>query len=128
MTSISLQQERSIVTGGATQLYRVANRIVATEGGPPLGLFVNRVGTDVYDHVATVTDIMNYPEDLNDAINRGLDFYRRPDATKDWPALADALHFMSVINEQLTYLIRSYDELEPAFIGSDTHVFHSPTG
>lgn len=122
MNSITLKQTRTLVDVSGVTQYQVANEIIATEG-IPLALFVNTVTPDVYSHIATVTDINNYPEDRNEAINLGLDYYRRPDAAKTYALVGDAIHFAHVVREQLAYLVSAYSSVEAEFTGSDTFIF-----
>jgi hypothetical protein len=121
MNTITLEQTRDTIDVNGVTQYRVNNTVVATEG-LPLQLFVNRVEPDAYSHIATVTDIQDYPADRNEAINAGLDFYRRPDATKTYSQVGDANHFAHVVREQLTYLVSAYSSVEAEFAGQDTFV------
>lgn len=122
MNSVTLKQTRTTVDVSGVTQYQVANEITATEG-LPLALFVNAVTPDAYSHIATVTDINSYPEDRNEAINLGLDYYRRPDAAKTYVLVSDAIHFAHVVREQLAYLVSAYSTVEAEFVGTDTFVF-----
>ena len=123
MNSITLKQDRTLVDVGGVTQFQVANEIIATEG-VPLALFVNKVEPDAYSHIATVTDIQNYPDDRDTAINLGLDYYRRPDATKSYALVSEALNFMAVVSNQLNYLVAAYASVETEFVGSETLIFH----
>lgn len=123
MNSITLKQDRTLVDVGGVTKFQVANEVIATEG-VPLALFVNKVEPDAYSHIATVTDIQNYPDDRDTAINLGLDYYRRPDATKSYTLVSEALNFMAVVSNQLNYLVAAYASVETEFVGSETLIFH----
>jgi len=123
MNSITLKQDRTLVDVGGVTQFQVANEVIATEG-VPLALFVNKVEPDAYSHIATVTDIQNYPDDRDTAINLGLDYYRRPDATKSYTLVSEALNFMAVVSNQLNYLVAAYASVETEFVGSETLIFH----
>jgi hypothetical protein len=121
--SITLSQVRTIVDqGGGSVKYRVANQITGAEG-VTLALFVNDVDPDDYSRIASLYDLNAYPESRNEAINLGLDYYRRPDATQDYDSLEDALHFAAVVKQQLGYLAMTVAEAQDAFPGSETTVF-----
>ena len=124
MNTVTLEQTRDTIDVSRVTQYRVSNEVVATEG-LPLQLFVNRVEPDTYSHIATVTDLNNYPDDRNIAINLGLDYYRRPDASKTYSMIGDALNFAQVVREQLNYLVGAYSQVEAEFAGHDTFVFTS---
>jgi hypothetical protein len=102
--SITLSQVRSVIDQGDGRVkYRVANQIVAA-ANLTLALFVNDVDPDDYSHIASLYDLNAYPEDRNEAINLGLDYYRRSDATQDYDSIDDAVHFAAVVKQQLAYL------------------------
>ena len=124
MTTITLKLTRTIIAGDAGDAYRVLAEIVATEG-VPLTLFVNTVEPDAYSHIATMTDLQSWPESREEAINLGLDYYRRLDARRDFTTVTDALHFIRVVREQLNYLATTNDDLATEFVGTDTTVIPS---
>jgi hypothetical protein len=122
--SITLSQVQSIIDDQGTPKYRVANQISATEN-LTLALFVNDVDPDAYSHIASPYDLESYPEDRNAAIDAGLDFYRRSDATRDFTALDEALYFAAVVRQQLAYLAPATAETADAFPSTTTYVFTS---
>ena len=122
--SITLSQVQTIIDDAGTPKYRVANLISGAEG-ISLALFVNDVDPDAYSHIASPYDLESYPEDRNAAIDAGLDFYRRPDATKDYVSVDEALHFAAVVRQQLAYLAPATADVADAFPSTNTYVFTS---
>jgi hypothetical protein len=121
--SIALSQIRTIVDQGDGQVkYRVANQITAATD-ITLALFVNDVDPDDYSHIASLYDLDAYPEDRTEAIARGLDYYRRADATQDYDSIDGALHFAHVVKQQLTYLASAAAAAQGAFPGAELTVF-----
>lgn len=119
--TITVEQENTLVEQpeGET-LYQVSYKVVATEG-LPLALFTFKVVPDEYSHPTTVYDLAAYPDDRNEAINLGLDFYRAPEVVRQFVDITDAVNFAVVTRSRLTALTSALPLTQAEFTGKQTY-------
>lgn len=87
-------------------------------------IFVFDVATQVFDHVAYPYDMENYPDNRNDALTAGIDYYRLDSARVSYgddPSIAtDAAAFTLV---RVDRLAKQYEDVIQDFEGSSDYVF-----
>ncbi len=89
MVSFTLRQQTQVVDQeGAAPLYRVINQIVGAIGASP-AVFVDTVATSACEHYANSADMERWPDSREEALVRGLGFYRLDHVSRTWAALED---------------------------------------
>jgi len=119
--TITVEQENTVVetTPGEVR-YQVSYKVIASEG-ISLALFTFKVEPDGYSHPSTVYDLDAYPEDRNEAINQGLEFYRAAEVVRQFEDLTDAIQFASVTRSRLTALTSDLPVTQAEFVGQETY-------
>ena len=121
--SITLQQDNTTYNDEDNQpVYKSANEVIASEG-IPLALFVFAVSDDSFSHVAATRDIEAYPNNRNDAVNDGLDYYRQAMVTREFDNITDAQAFALHVRSRLQFLSNDYPAVKDSFEGSETYTY-----
>lgn len=96
MVSFTLRQTTSLVdqTSGAP-LYRVINQIVTAIGASP-AIFVYKVATSSFEHYANAGDMERWPDSREEAVVRGLGFYRLDNVSRTWTSLDEMYEDLDV--------------------------------
>lgn len=118
--TITVEQEQIVLEQPGDVLYQVSYKVIASEG-IPLALFTFKVEPDGYSHPSTVFDLYAYPENRNDAINEGLEFYRAPEVVRQFSDLTDAIQFANVTRSRLTALTSALPVTQATFVGKETY-------
>lgn len=111
--SLTLHQVRSSVAGG----YKVENTITAHTTVTDC-VFVFASATDVYDHVASIDDIIALPETKDPRIA----YYRKNLCSITYAEVDDAISFASDVKSTLHSLVNDYSTYITGFIGSEDTV------
>jgi len=119
-TTITVEQENTVIEQVDGVLYQVSYKVVASVG-IPLALFTYKVEPDGYSHPSTVYDLDAYPENRNDAVTQGLEFYRAPEVVKQYGDIADAIKFAQVTRSRLTALTAALPLTQANFVGKETY-------
>ena len=120
-TTITVEQENAVVESTPGEvLYQVSYIVIASEG-LPLALFTYKVEPNEFSHPSTVYDLDAYPENRDEAINLGLDFYRTFEVTRQFEDITDATQFASVTRSRLTSLTAALPITEALFVGKETY-------
>lgn len=120
-TTITVEQENSIVESTPGEvLFQISFVITASEG-LPLSLFTYNATTGEFSHPSTVYDLEAYPDNQNEAINLGLDFYRDFEVTRQFDNITDAIQFAVVTRSRLTNLASAQPLVESTFVGRETY-------
>ncbi len=89
MVSFTLRQTTSLVDqANDAPLYRVINQIVGAIGASP-AVFVYKVATSAFEHYANAADMERWPDSREEALVRGLGFYRLDNVSRTWASLED---------------------------------------
>lgn len=89
MPTFTLRQTTTIVdqTNDAP-LYRVINQVMGAIGASPAA-FVYKTSDKVFDHVATAGDMERWPDSYEEAVLRGVEFYRLDSVSRTWTSVED---------------------------------------
>jgi hypothetical protein len=113
--SVSLLQTRSIDTNSQY----VVNTTVSAATGVDPALFVYKAQTNVYDHVATLNDLTQYPS----GATQGAAFYRLDNVTQTFSNVEDAISAAAAHKTLVAALATDYGIATASFLGSETTVF-----
>jgi hypothetical protein len=114
---IDLKQTKTIEEG---PVYRVLNQVTYAQNIPPQ-IFVINMETDVFEHVATVWDLQNYPFTRQEAIDNLIPYYLASECVKDYTDIQTALEFTAHVYARVEWLLRDYEEANDVFEGVLTH-------
>jgi hypothetical protein len=78
--SFTLHQVTTALDG---PIYRVFQEITEAVNASK-AVYVFATLTQEFSHIATVTDMWNYPDSYAQAVIDGVDFYRLEEVTRDW--------------------------------------------
>ena len=122
MASLRLTQVRSVVSSSD---YEVSNT-VDQNVDIPAEVFVFSTSTGLYDHVASVGDILSIPDVTQAvAVAAGHQYYRQAASVNDWESLRDARDFAVMVQERLKSLVMAYNTAETSFIGTTMEIYSS---
>jgi hypothetical protein len=119
--SITHTQTRSVPSAGVYRTYDSVT--VAT--GIQRQLFVFNVSDDNFSRVASVSDMLTYPNTKAAAVAASQPFYRGDIVTRDLTDIDDAQDFASNLKASLKLLLVEYDAAVNVFIGTETAVITS---
>lgn len=121
-SSVTYTLVQATVPGPPVQYSVTATVTVSANMGT--SLFVYRYSDQLYDHIATVLDVMTYPTTTPDP---AFTYYRLPTVTKVTASAAEAVDFANTLASRLTTLATEYDVVATAFVvGTTTHVVPAP--
>lgn len=120
-TTITVEQENTVIESTPGEVLFQISFIITASEGLPLFLFTYSATTGEFSHPATVYDLDAYPENQNDAINQGLDFYRNFEVVRQFEDLTDAIQFAVVTRSRLTALTGAQPLVESTFVGKETY-------
>lgn len=123
MTQATVTQTNTVLnqTDGSA-LYQVVFEVTASEG-IALALFTYKTLDQTFHHPATIYDLETFPNNREDAITLGLDFYRSIEVTKTFEDIADALNFITAIKGRLQKITDEVNRAQASFAGTTTLVF-----
>ena len=81
-------------------------------------VFVYRVDTSAFDHVATAGDMQAHPDTRAAAVTAGDAYYRQANVTTSFQALADAVSFAAILNLRLKQLCTEQNLFLNGFLGT----------
>lgn len=127
-TSITLDQTTRIAQNDdGSDLYIVENQVVAATN-ISMSVFVYKVSTEDYSHMATQYDLANYPETLAEALTANLEFYRQPGVNREFTSVYLARDFASVINQRVNALVQDVERTATSFnVGKQTYTYSAGT-
>lgn len=115
----------TLTTSVVSQLYRVHDIVTASvDIAPEIHVFDTTL--EEYSHVATVADMVNYPNTLLQAQTDGKPFYRLAEVTKDFSNLYDAEKMSENMAANIQFLVNTYNTATNEFIGTTTETITSP--
>jgi len=115
-TVINYTLVQSTIAGPPAQ-YQVQATITSAPN-PGLSLFTYRYSDGLFDHVATVLDVMTYPTVATPSIA----FYRQPTVTQTFVNSAEAINAAATIKSRLTSLAKEYDIVAASFVPGTTAI------
>jgi len=115
-STITHTQVRSLVG----DQFQVVDTVTATVIIAPEVFVYQTVGPLVFDHVATVLDMLSFPTSQAAAVLASLPFYRLATVTKIFPAVDQAQDFATTLIQRMTALASEYDVVTTAFVGTTT--------
>jgi len=118
---IEIHQVRSVVEG---PLYRV-NTSVVHAIGIDRGIFVFRMDTQEFSHVATTWDMENYPDNLAEAQATPFEFYRQTSCVKDYEDAEVATQFAAYTRSRIDWLAKQYAIMQEEFVGEGDYEYVS---
>ena len=88
MVSFLLRQVTSLVDqAGKAPLYRVINQVTESTGASA-AVFAYKTATKVFDHYANAGEMEQLPDSYEEAVVRGVAFYRLNSVSRDWETVA----------------------------------------
>lgn len=114
--SITHTQTRSVPSPG---VYRTADSVTDTVG-IETQVFVFNVSDDSYSRVASVYDMLTYPNTKAAAVAADQPYYRDASVSKDITAIDVAKEFASNLKGSLKVLAVEYDAAVNQFVGAET--------
>lgn len=108
-------------TNPSDGVYQVTDTVTASTGIPP-EVFVFKVADSTFDHVATVLDVVTYPNSLVAASAAGQPFYRLATVTRTFPLVNQAQDFAASLVSRMKTLASQYELVVTVFVGTDTGV------
>jgi len=115
-STITHTQIRSLVGDD----FQVQDTVTATVLIAPEVFVFQTVGLLVFDHVATVLDMLSFPNTQAQAVIDSLPFYRLAAVTKIFPAVNQAQDFADTLIQRMTALAAEYDVVTGTFVGTTT--------
>lgn len=94
------------VIGGASP-YQITDTVTAATN-ISTSVFVYRVDTSAYDHVASVQDMNLYPTTRAQAVTDGKEFYRQTSLISAFASIATATSFALELRSSLQLLANNY--------------------
>jgi hypothetical protein len=120
-TTLTHTQVRSVQAG---PLYRVSD--TATAGvNIEKEVFVFKTADDVFNRIATVADMTDYPNTKAQAVLDGKDYYRDAHFQHDYASLKQAADAATAIVGRLKALLVDYDAATNTFVGTTTETLSS---
>ena len=116
---IEIHQEREVVEG---PLYRVKTSVVHATG-IDRRIFVYKMTTAQFSHVATTWDMENFPGSLEEAQAGPIEFYRQDSCTKDYEDAEVAAQFATYTRSRIDWLARQYAIMQEDFVGSGDYEY-----
>lgn len=116
---IEFTQERSVVEG---PLFRVTTVTTYTRGIDK-NTYVFNTETQVFEHVASVFDMENYPNSRDTAIQDGAPYYRNYSVTVDYESETLAADAAVYTRQRLQTLANQYTVMSDGFVGTDSYVY-----
>ena len=113
---IDIEQIRSVLEG---PVYRVYTAVIYNQG-IDRNIFVFNTATEAFEHVATPWDLENLPTDRQDALNRGIDYNRHENVTRDGDYIDEALEYATYTLARIASLAQAYELAVDQFAGSAT--------
>lgn len=122
--SITLDQTTRIAPAtDGSDIYVVENAIVAATN-ISMSLFVYKVSTEAYSHIASQYDVANYPETLAEALELNLEYYRQPEANREFTDIYLARDFASVVTQRLNALVQETSRTATNFnVGKQSYTY-----
>lgn len=117
--TIEVKQVRTVLEG---PLYQVDTSVILAQNIEQ-EIFVFATVTDVFDHVATVWDIANYPPTKEQATLTGAMFYRKAQAVVPYENENTAVEAAAYTLNRIRTLVNKYQTVNDEFIGTDTYIF-----
>lgn len=123
-TSITLDQTTRIAKADDdSDLYIVENLVTAATN-ISMSVFVYKVSTEDYSHIATQYDLANYPETLAEALAQNLEHYRLPSVNRQFTDVYLARDFASVVTQRLNALVQDVARTAANFnTGKQTYTY-----
>lgn len=113
-TSVTVHQLRE-ATGG---YYRSTSTVTLVSGGIPEELFVFAYSDDSYQHVATLSDLTDYPATKTP----GDDYYRLNEVVLDLLDVSQAEESASLVLLRVQQLVDAYEDAKNTFFGEEDNV------
>lgn len=111
--TITHTQVRSLVGNS----YQVQDTVTASTTIDD-AVFVFTTSGGLFDHVATVLDMLTYPDTQSAAALASLAFYRQTTVTKTFTAVNTAQDFATTLISRMKTLAAEYDVVTTAFVGT----------
>jgi len=105
------------ITGAS--LFQVADTVTAATNIVTT-VFVYDVGTSLYHHIASASDVQTFPNTRAAALIAGQPYYLQSSATLTFTSLAAAQAFDALIAEKFKSLCVEYLALQTGFVGTTT--------
>lgn len=113
-STITHTQTRTVPTGTT---YQVDDSVTAATG-IATEVFVFKTTGGTFDHVATVLDMLTYPNTQAAAALAGQSFYRQASVSRTFTSIAEAQDFASSLISRMRTLASEYDLVVTAFVGA----------
>jgi hypothetical protein len=81
-------------------------------------VFTFETATSTFNHVATVLDMLTYPDSHAAAVTASLPYYRQFVVTKSYALVTEAQAFATMLIARMSSLAREYDLVTTAFVGT----------
>lgn len=126
--SITLDQTTRIAQADdGSDLYIVEN-LIAAATNISMSLFVYRVSTQDYSHIATQFDLASYPETLAEALSLNLEYYRQPATNRQFTDLYLARDFANIVTQRLNALVQDTARTAANFnVGKQSYTYTAGT-
>lgn len=126
--SLTLEQTTRIEPDDdGNDTYIVENTVVASQN-ISMSIFVYKTSTSEYHHMATQTDLVNYPETQAEALASNLEYYRQPMANRTYTDVYLAKDFASVVAQRANGLVQDVARTVANFAtGTQTYTYTAGT-
>lgn len=114
---IDLKQTKTIEVG---PVYRVLNQVTYAHEIPNT-IFVFNTETQLFEHVATLWDLQNYPFTRTEAVNNSIEYYLASECARGYEDIQAALDFTASVFSRVEWLVRDYAEANGIFEGVVAH-------
>jgi len=121
-TRLTVSQQRAAIPGDLFQTTTTVTEAL----GIQTQVFVFRTVDQTYSHVATVSDMVWWPNTYEEALEDGNNYYRLASCVVSFDNVSTADEFASYTLVRLDRLTTAYSTYKLEFEGSDTHVYEAP--
>jgi len=101
-------------------VFCVENEVTYAHGIVP-EIFIHNTETEVFEHVATVYDLENYPDSRTEAIDEQSPYYRKATAFKEFETVQTAENFTEYTYNRVRALVNTYEQALESFEGIIHH-------
>jgi len=122
--SITLDQTTRIAKADDDSDLYIVENLIAAATNISMSLFVFKVSTQDYSHIATQYDLANYPETLAEALAQNLEYYRLPSVNREFTDVFLAGDFARVVAQRLNALVQDTARTAANFnVGKQTYTY-----
>lgn len=123
-TSITLDQTTRIAKADDDSDLYIVENLIAAATNISMSLFVFKVSTQDYSHIATQYDLANYPETLAEALAQNLEYYRLPSVNREFTDVFLAGNFARIVAQRLNALVQDTARTAANFnVGKQTYTY-----